>query len=103
MSNQRETAMKKKEPRTNIFRAIPLLLNDNRHCLKFLLMAQQSITVYFYESVCVTHTLLLCVCVCACVCACDKHLHTVPYKPDCISVVVKTHELPVLSKYHLIF
>ena len=81
--------MKKKEPRRNIFRVIPLLLSDNKLCLKFLLMAQQSITVYFYGSMCVTHTLLLCmcvcvyVCVCVCMCLCDKHLHRVPYKRGC--------------------
>ena len=69
--------MKKKETRRNIFRAIPLSLSDNKLCLKFLLMAQKSITVYFYGSMCVTHTLLLCMCLC------DKHLHTVPYKRGC--------------------
>ena len=99
--------MKKKEPRRNIFRAIPLSLNVNRLCLKFLLMAQQSITVYFYGSVCVTHTLLLllllllCVCVFVCVCVCVLQTFTHSVIP--ISVVVKTHELPVLSKYRLVF
>ena len=75
----------KNEPRRNIFRATPLSLSDNRLCLKFLLIAQQSLTVYFYGSLCVTHTLLLCVCVCVCVCVRvrDKHLHTVPYKRGC--------------------
>ena len=68
--------MKKNEPRRNIFRAIPLSLSDNKLCLKFLLMAQQSITVYFYGSMCVTHTLLLCMCVCMCVYVCVWQIFT---------------------------
>ena len=63
-----------------------LSLSGNRLCLKFAYdMTQQIITVYFYGSVCVSHTLLyVCVCVCACVCAWQtKHLHTVPYKCGC--------------------
>ena len=83
--------MKKKEPRKNIFRAIRLSLNDNRLSLKFFLLAQQSITVYFYGSVCVTHT-LLCVSLCVCVSVCVANIYTKCH----ISMVVKTHELPVL-------
>ena len=49
-----------------------LSLSGNRLCLKFAYdMTQQIITVYFYGSVCVSHTLLyVCVCVCVCVGVC---------------------------------
>ena len=77
---------KKKEQRRNIFRAIPLSLNDNRLCLEFLLMAQQSITVYLYESVCHSHIIIVCVCVCVCMCVClcvcQTFAHSA-YKPGC--------------------
>ena len=81
-----------------------LSLSDNRLCLKFVYdMTQQIITAYFYGSVCVSHTLLLydCACVCVCVCACVRDKRNI-YTQCHISVVVKTHELPVLSKYRLV-
>ena len=89
--------MKKKEPRNNVFRMIPLLLNDNILCLKFFAYGSTEhhtlFLLYFYGSVCLTHTLLLllcvCMCVCVCVCVCArararaKYLHTVSYKHGC--------------------
>ena len=101
--------MKKKEPRNNVFRMIPLLLNDNILCLKFFAYGSTEhhtlFLLYFYGSVCLTHTLLLLLCVCMCVCVCVHARAHVPniYTQCHISMVVKTHELPVLSKYCLVF
>ena len=65
--------MKKKEPRNNVFRMIPLLLNDNILCLKFFAYGSTEhhtlFLLYFYGSVCAR--------------ARAKYLHTVSYKHGC--------------------